>query len=171
MLNTPLHTSFSSYNSYSTNINHPRISKHPNRVLSRPTPRSGWRVTLRRDVLAQASPPSPRRGLEEACREHHGISLRRDPSRLGEVFTRSKIWAGRLGDLSRIWDLGESLLISPRRDWLAWARFAGFAAVLLQQSLTPAKQQILTTDSTTDSCTQTSISSYQPCKLEMTIKP
>jgi len=84
-----------------TNTNHPRMNKHPNNVLPRPTPRSGWRVSLRRDVLAQASPLSPRWGLKEASREHHGISLRRDPSRLGEVFVRSKIWAGRLGDLSR----------------------------------------------------------------------
>ena len=91
-----------------TNISHLIINKHPSSVLPRPTPRSGWRVSLRRDVLAQArrarlgEPPSPRRGLKEASREHHGISLRRDPSRLGEVFARLKIWAGRLGDLSRI---------------------------------------------------------------------
>jgi len=45
--------------------------------------------------------PSPRRGLEKGNRNQRGISLRRDPSRLGELFTRSKWWAGRLGDLSR----------------------------------------------------------------------
>jgi len=35
-----------------TNTNHPRMNKHPNSVLPRPVPRLGWRVSLRRDVLA-----------------------------------------------------------------------------------------------------------------------
>ena len=39
----------------------------------------------------QASPPSPRRGLKNRNRKQRGISLRRDPSRLGELFARSKI--------------------------------------------------------------------------------
>ncbi|QCE14419.1 hypothetical protein DEO72_LG11g1419 [Vigna unguiculata] len=46
------------------------------------------------------APPSPRRGLDEAPRAYHGISLRRDPSRLGEMLARSRSRAGRLGDLS-----------------------------------------------------------------------
>ena len=47
--------------------------------------------------LAQArrarsgEPPSPKRGLERASRNQRGISLRRDPSCLGEMFARSKI--------------------------------------------------------------------------------
>ena len=77
------------------NINHPKINKHPNSVQPRPTPRSGWRASLRRDVLAQASPPSPRRGLKKESRSTCGISLRRGPSRLGEVLARSKRRAGR----------------------------------------------------------------------------
>ncbi|QCE11821.1 hypothetical protein DEO72_LG10g3058 [Vigna unguiculata] len=77
-----------------------------------------------------------------APREHHGISLRRDPSRLGEVFTRSKVRAGRLGDLSRngVWAslrqtrLGES--DSPGRDYqfLPW--------FLLQQMYIPIQTTI-----------------------------
>jgi len=57
--------------------------------------------------LAQArrarsgEPPSPRRGLEKESRSTCAVSLRRDPSRLGEMLTRSKRRAGRLGDLSR----------------------------------------------------------------------
>ena len=35
--------------------------------------------------------PSPRRGLERGTRSQRGISLRRDLSRLGEMFARSKI--------------------------------------------------------------------------------
>jgi len=56
--------------------------------------------------LAQAEgsrpgePPSPKRGLEKGSRSTRGISLRRDPSRLGEMLARSKSRAGRLGDLS-----------------------------------------------------------------------
>jgi len=128
-----------------TNIKHPRINKHLNTALSRPAPRSGWRVSLRRDVLAQASPlrpgepPSPRRGLKKASRNQRGISLRRDPSRLSEILALSKRRVGRLGDLSRKKGLGESLFISPRRDWPAWARFTGLATVFLQQFLAPAQ--------------------------------
>ncbi|QCE02582.1 hypothetical protein DEO72_LG8g597 [Vigna unguiculata] len=54
-------------------------------------------TSLRPKDLAQArharsgESPSPRRGLEGASRNQCGISLRRDPSRLGEMFTRSKI--------------------------------------------------------------------------------
>ena len=39
-----------------TNSDHQRAIKQPNTALSRPTPRSGRRVSLRRDVLAQAGP-------------------------------------------------------------------------------------------------------------------
>jgi len=87
--------------SYPTKTDHQDINKHPIAALSRLAPHSGWGVSLRRDVLAQASPPSPRRGLEKENKSTCGISLRRDPSRLGEVLARSKRRAGRLGDLSR----------------------------------------------------------------------
>jgi len=40
-----------------TNINHSRMNEHPNSALPRPIPRSGWGISLRRDVLAQASLP------------------------------------------------------------------------------------------------------------------
>ena len=69
---------------------HPRATQRPNHTLSRPTPRSGGRASLRRDSLAQTSPPPPRRGLKTGTRNHCEISLRRDPSRLGEWFARSK---------------------------------------------------------------------------------
>ncbi|QCE01778.1 hypothetical protein DEO72_LG7g3078 [Vigna unguiculata] len=78
--------------------------------------RSGETVSLRR------TPPSPRRGFDEAPMEHHGISLRRDPSRLGEMFPRSKFeqvaWATFraiiLGELPVSSRLGE--MDSFRRD-------------------------------------------------------
>ncbi|QCD86454.1 hypothetical protein DEO72_LG3g977 [Vigna unguiculata] len=53
-------------------------------------------TSLRLKGLAQVrrarsgEPPSPRRGLEKASRGQRGISLRRDPSRLGEMFARSE---------------------------------------------------------------------------------
>jgi len=93
-------------------------------------PRSGWRISLRRDRLAQASPPSPRRGPKKWCRSICGISLRRDPSRLSEMLARSKPQTGRLGDLSRRNPRRAPYFISPRRDWLAWARLTGLAPVL-----------------------------------------
>ncbi|QCD86794.1 diphosphonucleoside phosphohydrolase [Vigna unguiculata] len=102
-------------------------------ITSRPLKRNPETYCLAQP-LAQAEgsrsgePPSPRRGLERASREQRGISLRQDPSRLGEMFARSKIervaWAA-----SRVKGaLGESLSISPRRDWLAWARLAEMAS-------------------------------------------
>jgi len=69
---------------------HPKVTKQLNHTLSCPTPCSGGRASLRQDSLAQTSPPPPRRGLETRNRNHYGVSLRRDPSRLGEWFARSK---------------------------------------------------------------------------------
>jgi len=40
-----------------TKTDHPEINKHSNSSLSRPAPRSGWGVSLSRDVLAHASSP------------------------------------------------------------------------------------------------------------------
>jgi len=39
---------------FQTNTNHSRTNQHPNSTLPRPAPRSGWKVSLRRDELAQA---------------------------------------------------------------------------------------------------------------------
>jgi len=61
-----------------TNTNHPRTYKHPNSTLPRPTLRSGWRVSLRRDELAQASPLR----LGEGSKEHPETNA---GSRLGET--------------------------------------------------------------------------------------
>ncbi|QCD97126.1 hypothetical protein DEO72_LG6g1836 [Vigna unguiculata] len=41
--------------------------------------------------------------------------------------------------------LGESLFVSPRRDWLAWARLAGLATVFLQQRSQPAHPTYINT--------------------------
>ena len=98
--------------------------------------RSGETCSLRR------APPSPRQGFDGAPREHHGISLRRDPSRLGEVFTRSKVQMGRLGDLSRngVWAsrrqtrLGESDSLGRDYQFSPW--------FLLQQMYIPIQTTI-----------------------------
>ena len=64
-----------------TITNHPRTTKQPNHALSRPIPRSGWRVSLKRDSLAQArqsrssEPPSPRWRLEKETRTNAGSHL------------------------------------------------------------------------------------------------
>ncbi|QCD86863.1 hypothetical protein DEO72_LG3g1391 [Vigna unguiculata] len=97
-----------------SHIQHNHATK---RRTASPTP------SLRLRGLAQARrarsgepPPSPRRGFDGALREHHGISLRRDPSRLSEVFPRSKVRPGRLGDLSCNSPRRAPCFISPRRD-------------------------------------------------------
>ncbi|QCE03969.1 hypothetical protein DEO72_LG8g2001 [Vigna unguiculata] len=81
-------------------IIHTKPGKQSHIALPRPAPRLGWRVSLRRDMLAQArharssKSPSLRRGLEKASGKPRGISLRRDPSRLGEILARSKFMSG-----------------------------------------------------------------------------
>ena len=82
-------------------IQHHTVSPKP--LAQAEGSRSGETGSLRRDRLAQArqarsgetgslrrAPPSPRRGLEKPGHEHRGISLKRDPSRLGELPARSK---------------------------------------------------------------------------------
>jgi len=76
--------------SYSTKTDHSRTNRHQITTLFSPS------TLLRLRGLAQArqarsgEPLSPRRGLERASRNQRGISLRRDPSCLGEMFARSK---------------------------------------------------------------------------------
>ena len=67
-------------------------NKHtaPYLALPRPAPRSGRRISLRRDMLAQESPLCLGEGSKKS-RNQRRISLRRDPSRLGEMFARSKV--------------------------------------------------------------------------------
>ena len=84
------------------------------------------------------------------------LSLRRVPSRLGEGTMRGqrtlrglaqaspfmprrehsslKNNVRRLRNKSRNKDLGESLIISPRRDWLAWARKPVLATIFSYNS-------------------------------------
>jgi len=110
-----------------TNINHPRINKHPNNVLPRPAPRSGGTCSLRRAPIR----------LGEGSKEHPETNV---GSRLGETpltWARCSLaqkFSRSLGRPFAQTGLGESLSISPRRDWLAWTRLAGLTTVFLQQS-------------------------------------
>jgi len=97
-------------------------------TLSRPAPRPGWGISLRRDNLAQASPPPPKRGLKKEQESNAG-------SRLGET---PLAWASCLLAQNTLWSpgrplaqetLGEPLHISPGRVELAWARLSVFATV------------------------------------------
>jgi len=85
-----IYTYVSTYKHTQAITTHPKVTKQLNHTLSRPAPRSGGRASLRRDSLAETSPPPPKRGLETRNKNHCGVSLRRDPSRLGEWFARSK---------------------------------------------------------------------------------
>ena len=97
-------------------IIHTKLRKQSNIALPRPAPRSGWRVSLRQDVLAQASPLRLGEGSKKWSRSTRGISLRRDPSHLGEILARSKKHSRSLGRPFVAKYLGEPLLTSPRRD-------------------------------------------------------
>jgi len=101
--------------SYSTNMDHSGNIKHPNHSTVSPS------ISLRLRGLAQArrarsGEPPPRLGESTKTRhEQHGISLKRDPSRLGELPARSKVeraaWATfraiNLGELPVSSRLGE----------------------------------------------------------------
>jgi len=66
--------------------------------------------------------PSPRQELDTHNSDLCAFSLRRDSPRLSETLARSKL----SGSLERplTWKgLGKSLLISPRRDRLAWGDY------------------------------------------------
>ena len=130
--NTPLYTCFSSYNSHPTQCQSSKNNKHPKQRTAslNPSLRLRGLAQARRARSGEPPPLSPGRGFDGALRKHHGISLKRDPSRLGEVFPRSRVQAGRLGDLSCNSPGRAPCFISPRRDWLAWARFTGLATVL-----------------------------------------
>ena len=105
--------------SYSTKTDHLGTNKHPIIALSRPAPRSGWGVSLRRGSLAQASPPSAQ---ARARNKETGTTAR---SRLGEI---PLAWA-----TYREKGVGEPSSDSLRRARLAWARLTVLALMYLQQ--------------------------------------
>jgi len=124
---TPLYTCFSSYNSYLNQYQSSKNKQAPKQCTASPNPSLRLRGLAQAKRARSGEPLSPRRGLEKGSRSTYGISLRRDPSRLGEMLARSKRRAGCLGDLSRRSPRRAPCFISPRRDWLAWARFTGLA--------------------------------------------
>jgi len=85
ILHAPLHTCSSSYNHTQPTWITRETSNIQNTARSHPASRSGWGVSLRR------ASPSPRRERQKLGHGQHGISLKRDPSRLGELPARSKI--------------------------------------------------------------------------------
>jgi len=83
------------------------------------------------------------RSGESSTHRNSGLcafSLRRDSPRLSETLARSKLsWSP---ERPLAWKgLGESLLISPRRDRLAWAILSDLATIFLQQPPIPKPNQ------------------------------
>jgi len=72
-------TCISSWQSYPNNSNHKRVNTQPNKTLSHPIPRSGWRVSLKRDILAQASPLRLGEGSKRASGSNAGSHLGETP--------------------------------------------------------------------------------------------
>jgi len=119
--------------SYSTKIDHLGTNKHPITALSRPAPRSGWGVSLRRGSLAQASP------LSAQARARNKETGTTTGSRLGEI---PLAWAS--GSLAQKVEqvacatyrekrVGEPSSDLLRRARLAWARLTVLALMYLQQ--------------------------------------
>jgi len=86
------HIQVNHHKSYSTNTDHSGNIKHPKHSTVSPS------ISLRLRGLAQArrarsGEPPPRLGesTKKTRAWQHGISLKRDPSRLGELPARSKI--------------------------------------------------------------------------------
>ena len=117
---TPLYTRPSSHNHTQSKQIIRESSNVQNITQPRPASRPGWGVSLRR------ASPSPRREHKLRCVGITGSRLSEIPPRLGELPACSKgervAWAR-----SRA---GPPCFISPRRDWLAWARLTGLATVL-----------------------------------------
>jgi len=80
----------------SASIIHTKPRKQSNIALPRPAPRSGWRVSLRRDVLAQASLLRLSEGSKKWSRSTRGVS----PLAWARCSLAQKDTVGRLGDPS-----------------------------------------------------------------------
>jgi len=86
-------------------------------------------------LLAQAAGSRSGDGSKKEAGVHAGSRLGETPLAWARCSLAQK-WVGRLRDLSHKTGLGESLSISLRRDWLAWARLSGLATVFLQHPST-----------------------------------
>jgi len=124
---TYIRTCISSQQSYSNKFQPSKSNQTTKQCPVSPNP------PLRPKGLAQArrsrsgGTPSPRRGLEGGTRSQRGILLRRVPSRLGEMFARSKVeqvawatfcakrvWASPcLSRLGKTGSLGQVYQVSP----------------------------------------------------------
>jgi len=126
------HTKYSLYTCQSSH-NHPQPkqitregSNIQNTARSRPASRPGWGVSLRRDISLRRASPSPRR-------EHKNKGVAITGSRLSEIplAWASCLLAQKLSESpGRLFVQRSPCFISPRRDWLAWARLTGIATVL-----------------------------------------
>ena len=110
--------------SYPIKTGHSGIIKRPKHNTPSPNTSPRLRSLAQARCLAQASLPSPRREDKNQRCGHYGISLKRDPSRLGEWPARSKgervAWArfraenlpvsSRLGEID---SLGRDLQVPP----------------------------------------------------------
>ncbi|QCE03206.1 hypothetical protein DEO72_LG8g1228 [Vigna unguiculata] len=93
------------------------------------------------DPLAQATPFSLRRELGQKNSGSCESSLRRVPSRLSEIHLAQNGGEPPRRPLAQE-VLGESLLVPPRRDKLAWARKPKFAAVHTAQQFEEQSQKL-----------------------------
>jgi len=95
-----------------------------------PSPSLKLKGLAQANVLAQASPLRLGEVFKKEAEAHVGSRLGKTPLAWAGCSLAQKAelvaWA-----TFRTKVLGESPFISPRRDWLAWARLTGLATVLL----------------------------------------
>jgi len=114
-----------------------RIEKSPNQYAVSPSSSLMLKgLAQARRTLAQVS--SYRLGESSTYKivTLCAFSLRRDSPRLSETLARSKLSRSPERPIVEK-GLSAPLLISPRRDRLAWARLSNLAAVSLRQPLIP----------------------------------
>ena len=126
IFHTPLYTYPSSHNHTQSKQITRETSKVQCIAQSRPASRSGWGASLRRDMLAQASLPSPRREYKNTYVGITGSRLSEIPLAWASCLLAQKMSEPPRRDFAQ----RPPCFISPRRDWLAWARLTGVATVL-----------------------------------------
>ena len=112
--------------SYPIKTDHTGTSKVQNHSAASPSISPRLRGLAQAGCLAQASLPSPRREGKNKCVAITGSRLSEIPLAWASGLLAQKVSESPGRDLVQ----RSPCFISPRRDWLAWARLAGLATVL-----------------------------------------
>ena len=125
MFHTPLYTYTSSHNHTQSKQITRETSKVQYIAQPRPASRPGWGVSLRRDVSLRRASPSPRREHKNRCVAITGSRLSEIPLAWASCLLAQKVSEPP----GRDFEQRPPCFVSPRRDWLGWARLTWLTAV------------------------------------------